>query len=817
MKIRKQNCKKMKRIMLLLLFLPGILMFATDAKAQEIQGSTEGDKAVTYDMKSGYVALFDINDDLVPDDGTVEIPATVAYNGHDYPVYYQGLIEDKATRKVRKLIIHGAPYGFHAYKISGCFPKLEEITTVDDVSGSYHAKDGVLYAGSSDNPYKKLIWCPIEWRPEGRQLFQEGTTQIGWRACWKVKRLNATNELVIPDRMSVIEESAFMESELRSVALPAHADYKVIEKFLFWHCDQLTNVVIPDNVESVEYGALADCSCLSAIDLNRVRSLGSFVFRWSSRLTTITGINHLSNLAESCFAESSLHSIDLSQTPLSALPADAFFNCTQLREIHLPATMEGIGDFAFCGCSALRHITLPERLKTLGHWVFKMAALDLGIESIHLPATLENVTGHSFADASALRSITVDPANPYLVLEDGVLFNSDKTILLYYPCLNGRKSYKVPPTVREIADGAFYMSSRSNLTHVVLPSSCTRIGYDAFRVGDLYGLDTDGLSVTVPPTVKVFGGEKKWDRESLGFQDPYTSSISTFRAPSNVFKGYSVYLMGTSPEGITAQPEFFSSRTGSQDYIYVTKTAYDKLTASTAPEVWREGDVADRLSCEVPVTLSGTGLSTMCRDFDVDLSQSGGLEAYVAASFRKGTDYEPDVMQMERVSTGSYLPSRYGTDNYEFCGVMLKGTPGTTYTYRIGEQDYTSGSQTELTDAQLTGNMLVGAPVHVNIGMTDGDKTNFALKDGKFRHIIRYGELSWNKAYLQIPTVAYQAAGAKGVCLSFSDTGETTGVALPQTAEEGSAVPPYYDLGGVRVEHPRNGVYIHNGKKIVIE
>lgn len=168
----------MRKIILALL----MPLLALVANAENIQGVTDGDKAVTYSTSASQVNLYSIDDALIPEDGTLEIPATVEYNGKQLPVYYQRLNGEASSAKVKKLIIHGSPYGFNQ-TVSLSFPALEEIVTVDNENGHYHAKDGVLYYDEyTTNTYSTLKWCPISWNPEGKQLFQEGDNK-SWRSC----------------------------------------------------------------------------------------------------------------------------------------------------------------------------------------------------------------------------------------------------------------------------------------------------------------------------------------------------------------------------------------------------------------------------------------------------------------------------------------------------------------------------------------------------------------------------------------------------------------------------------------------------------
>ena len=54
-----------------------------------------------------------------------------------------------------------------------------------------------------------------------------------------------------------------------------------------------------------------------------------------------------------------------------------------------------------------------------------------------------------------LKSITADAGNSYFKAVDGVLYNKKMTELLYYPAFKKGKVFKVPGTVKSIANYAF--------------------------------------------------------------------------------------------------------------------------------------------------------------------------------------------------------------------------------------------------------------------------------------------------------------------------------------------------------------------------
>lgn len=797
--------KQKKHLFLLLL---ALVISTTESIAQTFQGVTEGDKAVTYRYRQGYACIESIDAAQVAD-GVVEFPAKVNYNGTDYSIYFMQF--SPAAEAVKKLIIHGNPYSFQISHLNVSFPNLEEIVTDQEEGQLYYSKDGVVYKAYNANHYETLLWCPVKWNPAGKSLFQAHTTRIDQYACRKVEQLAEGNELVIPNSITSIGQGAFCETNLQSVVLPTNDTYTRLYSHVFWKCPNLSQVFIPDNVKELSYGALAQCKSLTSIDLNKVTTLGSYVF-YQSNISTITGTNHLSSLSDFSFSGcDKLSSIDFSQSAITEFPLGTFSACKSLSSIGWPHSLLKIGNLAFSGIESIREITIPEGVTTIGMYVFGAK----GFETIHLPSTISSMSGYAFAEAEDLRTITIAEDNSNFVMEDGILFNKAKTRLVFYPWWSNRKSYLVPANVTEIGDAAFFIGGKCTLEHVTVPSACTRIGYDAFNI--MYSYTSSYTpSVTVPTSVRILGGITPNEFKYAYFKEPLITTTMMRSISSEVFYGWDVYLMGTHPEDITAQPYFFRGSFYKNRTMYLTKSGLANLKASPVYNATSWKSAQSFLADEVPVTLSSTGLSTMCRDFDADLGESDGLEVYVASSFQKTGDDEADLMNMSKVSTGTYVPSRFGVDNYEFCGVVLKGEPGTSYTYRIGENDYQSGSQTLLSDEQTNGNMLVGAPVHTTIGMTDGDKTNFVLKGGKFRYVTQEGELGWNKAYLQIPTASYEAAGAKGFRLVFDEDSEITRInSAVQSIDKADT--PYYNLNGQRVEYPQHGVYIHNGKKIVIK
>ncbi|MGI5117445.1 leucine-rich repeat domain-containing protein [Treponema sp. SP13] len=75
---------------------------------------------------------------------------------------------------------------------------------------------------------------------------------------------------------------------------------------------------------------------------------------------------------------------------------------------------------------------------------------------------------------ATLQSVTVVPDNAYLSSQDGVIFNKDKTVLLWYPRGKPGASYTVPASVTRLGEHSF--TKVDALTSVTLPNGLKTIG-----------------------------------------------------------------------------------------------------------------------------------------------------------------------------------------------------------------------------------------------------------------------------------------------------------------------------------------------------
>lgn len=87
----------------------------------------------------------------------------------------------------------------------------------------------------------------------------------------------------------------------------------------------------------------------------------------------------------------------------------------------------------------------------------------------------------------------------------------------------------------------------------------------------------------------------------------------------------------------------------------------------------------------------------------------------------------------------------------------------------------------------------------------------YIMQGGAFHKVTSMGKnFPVHRAYLKLPS----SADAKAPLVIGFDNGETTGVSEVKTAK--TTYDAWYNLQGQRVTRTQRGVYIHNGKKVLM-
>ena len=89
---------------------------------------------------------------------------------------------------------------------------------------------------------------------------------------------------------------------------------------------------------------------------------------------------------------------------ITSIGEKAFFGCSGLTSLNLPAGITSIGDWAFYGCSGLTSLTLPAGITSIGEDAFHSCS---GLTSLTLPAGITSIGNDAFLGCSGLTSLTL--------------------------------------------------------------------------------------------------------------------------------------------------------------------------------------------------------------------------------------------------------------------------------------------------------------------------------------------------------------------------------------------------------------------------
>lgn len=243
-------------------------------------------------------------------------------------------------------------------------------------------------------------------------------------------------------------------------------------------------------------------------------------------------------------------------------------------------------------------------------------------------------------------------------------------------------------------------------------------------------------------------------------------------------------------ENITIQWSVnYSNTTGVRSINDVQLLAGDAINATPSDTQVAFDYVLVEKTGEATTTVSipGSSFATYCPANAVEFAEDGAIEAYKAT-----VDVDNAVVNLIRV---------YQVAAGE--GVLIHAKEGETATENVNiiapiEKD--------------ANNAFVGTLEDMTVTEENYGTVYFFGKGSKglgFYKAANGGTLAAGKAYLLLNN----ASGAKSYSIAFG--GDTTGI--NEVVATAKADGTFYTLSGVRVEKPTKGLYIQNGKKVVIK
>lgn len=506
---------------------------------------------------------------------------------------------------------------------------------------------------------------------------------------------------------------------------------------------------------------------------SQITSIGDHAFTNCSKLKTINNVPaDLTDIKEWCFENTALESVDLSNTKVTVMTDGVFFNNKSLTSIKLPKGLEDFWNNAFNGCTALNNIVMPSTVEAIYDYVFQdctslsnvtlnEGCTTLGhhvfkncpLAAVTFPKTLGSIGEYAF-EGTKLK--TVDLSNTEITnLPKGSFYNCQQ--------LN---DVKLPKALTDIGESAFYKSAIASIT---FPYSLQKIDAWAFQFTQL-------TNVVIPTKTGHIGDGAFSDNANL--KTVVVNGPECYLAVSAFAK-----CPALTDVYITSDKEPNAERYGfpfdNNPTVHVVPNYLDTFKGLN--------------TCNTTKFVSDLSITpdkewtTFTSAYNLDFSDVDGLTAYTA-KYDKAKDAVA-LTPVKRVKAHT--------------GLILKGEAGNTYTLPI------LSSNEEGLD-EVTGNQLADC---VDAIWSTGREQDYFLHNGEFVKSKNNGWVLPGKSYLYIDG-GRNNVSARPLRFYVGNT---------STAIDGITNTPvvkddaYYNLQGVKVQRPQHGVFIHNGKKVVLK
>ena len=655
----------------------------------------------------------------------------------------------------------------------------------------------------------------------------------GPRTATLMKGVTEATDLTIPSTITIggveytvtdIEESAFVNAT-SIVNLTISGGIKTIGANAFKNCSYLTKVELPASLTSIGSGAFSKCDRLSHVvsfilDPFQINDdvFATIVYnngtlyvpvKTGDLYKDVSGWSNFLSVLEGEMYEVTLEGMTYAYIPNLKI-AKLTKGISDAKDVTIPSSIsiDGISyqvtdieRSAFYGFNSLVNLTVSEGIKAIGYTAFKNC---YNLKTVSLPSSLVSIGDYAFENCKKIAMISCEGEKP-IAISNNVFSSSSMdlyvpvgAVSLYQADSNWGQFNIMESTTISIGKSgkASYCGNLSlDFSFSDEIKAYIATGFDEAE-GTIWLTRVKDVPAGVPVLIKGVANKT--------YSVAVTDSKNSFY--KNMFKG------NTSGEQIKVEEtegnlvNYYLSGDGTfkkvKGYVNLgNNKCYLQLPGAFEPE---------EVGMDQTVTIKESGKASFAAPVDLDFTNVKGLKAFTATGYDKSTKtiWLTRVMKVQKGE-----------------GVLLKGNA----------KDYEIPSVAVQSSYM---NMFVGntsgEKIRVEEKSADGSLTNYYLNsDGSFVSVKGYVNIGDNKCYLGLPTSMVAASSTRSSEDNYlfeeaemiklpidiksigNDGDDTTGVKEVKSGEVKSD--EWFTLQGQRVAKPGKGLYIKNGKKILIK
>ena len=610
---------------------------------------------------------------------------------------------------------------------------------------------------------------------------------------------------VIPEKVTVLERGAFNgASGLETITFKQPATMTIIGEGAFQGAQALKKIELPSTVTTISKDAFNTCSNLTEIVVPAsVTSIDPTGFQECAKLEKFT-VDKNNNVYSS--VDGFLLSKD--KTILKSFPpakANTYYTM-------LPPTIETIGKQAFYYVQALENVTIPEKVKKIEDFAFDRVG-NLNTIAFLGKTPITNVAPSAFNPANVDKS-KIDLS----VRKDAkALWSQFRTrVISFFKETNGTGNGTTEYFLLSQKAVMIVGTEADVYTYVVEPTVTDDNGktYQVRLWGDYAMNDntTNIQEVVFKNTLDYVGLDafKKNDGSSTVKRIYFTATVPTKDMSATKWE----YIDNS---GNYTQKEFEPCLK-----VYVKKSAENAYKTATGWDRY-----ADQTSYKIPGEIKiAHWYGTFAREFDADLgiyarenNEAGRIGAFITQTAGMSTETDATGVQTTKFIMKSINYGNTNVTDYDYVpaetGVLLESRSGATtpadFYYAIGEKDNVTYS--------LSNNIMEGVTVKDTKKQSSTSDPIFAMTTAGIFKPLKIGTDRTIPVHKAVARPKVTLSASAKVMFVFDDGENHNIVNAIETVENNNVVDnnAYYNLQGQRVENPQHGVFIHNGKKVVLK